>query len=114
MNGRVFVKRFLAVTLLVFGFAALGGEGEAWAKALLLAACIVLALLLFRRTPKDDEWMRKREGGELIGQIMVPGMSEAKPRKQAARTGSWLRKATVLHVLAAPAIVLSDLLKMQK
>jgi len=29
MNGRVFVKRFLAVTLLVFGFAALGGEGEA-------------------------------------------------------------------------------------
>lgn len=110
MNGRVFAKRFVAVVLLVFGFVSLAGDGETWMKALLMAVCIVLAVLLFRRTARDDEWRRRSTGEEFVGQrLSVDGDA---PRRDNA--GRWVLGATVLHVLAAPFIMLKDLLKMQK
>ena len=76
MNGRLFAKRFVGVALLLFGVVSLGGDGEAWLKTLLLVACIVLAVSLFRRTPKDDEWMREYKGGKLTGQVIAKSVGE--------------------------------------
>lgn len=106
MNGRVFAKRFVAVILVAFGIASLGGSGETWMKALLLAACLVAAILLFRRTARDDAWRRRSLDVEL---------PEREPRGSSGGSAKGLLVgATVLHVLAAPILILRDLLKMQK
>ena len=120
MNGRVFAKRFVAVALLLFGIASLGGEGETGTKAALLAVCAVLAILLFRRTARDEEWMRRYERGELPGQAVERGLEEAVEERVGGspdperKVRGVLVGATVLHVLAAPFLILRDLLKMQK
>ena len=111
MNGRVFGKRFVAVALLLFGFVSLAGDGEPWMKAALMGVCAVAAILLFRRTPKDDAWERKRAGGDLVDKPLAVDDGSA---KRGGGAGGWLVGATVLHVLAAPVLILRDLLKMQK
>ena len=109
MNGRVFAKRFVAVALLLFGFVSLAGDGEPWMKAALMGVCAVAAVLLFRRTAKDDAWERKRAGGDLVDKPLAVDDGSA-----GGGAGKWLVGATVLHVLASPFIILRDLLKMQK
>ena len=120
MNGRVFAKRFVAIVLTLFGVACLAGDGETWMKALLFAASIVLAVLLFRRTPKDDEWMRKYKGGELTGQVIAKSVGEAAAGREARpvdpqrKLKGALVGVTVLNVLTSPFRVLWDVMKRQK
>ena len=115
MNGRLFAKRFVAVALLLFGVACLAGEGEVWMKAVVLAACIVGAVLLFRRTRRDREWMEAYRRRELAGQVVADTIAEnheEKPPRDHAKEVAVA--ATAAHVAAAPVIIVNDLLKMQK
>ena len=116
MNGRVIAKRSLACVLVVIALFSLAVDGEPWAKGVLFAVCTLGAILLFRRTPKDDEWMRRQEDGELVGQVVADAMRDdggggKEPGSGAKRVAVGL---TALHVLAAPFIILKDVLKMQK
>ncbi|WP_165170677.1 hypothetical protein [Adlercreutzia sp. ZJ242] len=118
MNYRLFVKRWLGATALLLGFVALAQDVGAPGLAL-FALTVVLAALLFRRTRKDDEWMRRYRRGELPGQLLAGAVSDAAPAetsksRKAASCKVALVVATVLHVLAAPFLILRDLLKMQK
>ena len=120
MNGSLFAKRFVGAAALFFGLAALAADGEAWAKALLFMACIVLAVALFRRTPKDDEWMRKYRSGELTGQVIAKGIGEiaaeqdeSPPDPQRKLKGA-LVGVTALNVLTFPFRLVWDLMKRQK
>ena len=116
MNGRLFAKRFVGTLSLLLGFACLLAEGETWAKAVAFALFAVLAVLLFRRTAKDDEWMRRYRRGELPGQVLGESFGDSADRRSAKgmSTKGVLVGATLLHVLAAPFLMLRDLLKMQK
>ena len=120
MNGRVFAKRFVAVALLLFGFASLAGEGETWMKAALLAVCIALAALLFRRTAGDDEWMRKRRGGDLAGQAVARTVGEmasergGEPPDPNRKLKGALVGLAVLNAITFPFRVLWDVMKQQK
>lgn len=120
MNGRLFAKRFVGAAALLFGLAALAADGEAWAKALLFMACIVLAVALFRRTPKDDEWMRKYRSGELTGQVIAKGIGEIaaerdeRPPDPQRKLKGALVGVTALNVLTFPFRLVWDLMKRQK
>lgn len=120
MNGRLFAKRFVAVVLLLFGIVSLAGDGETWMKAALLAVCIVLAVLLFRRTARDDEWMRRCRGGDLAGQAVartvgeIAAEREAKPPDPNRKLKGALVGLTVLNVITFPFRVVWDVMRNQK
>lgn len=120
MNGRLFVKRFFGVIALALGLAAFAVDAEPWAKAVVAAPFLVAAFFLFRRSARDDEWMRRYENGELLGQVVERTVSESmadratRPPDPERKVRGVLVGATALHVLAAPFLMLRDLLKMQK
>ncbi len=120
MNGRLFAKRFVGAAALLFGVAALAADGEVWMKALLFTACVALAITLFRRTPRDDEWMRKYRSGELTGQVIAKGVGEIaaerdeRPPDPQRKLKGALAGVTALNVLSSPFRLVWDLMKRQK
>lgn len=114
MNYRHVAKVCIGLIVLMFGFVAFMQDVSAVGLAC-LGIAIVIAILLFRKTLKDDEYMRRYRNGELLGQRLELGESwEPREKTPEGRLRRGLVAASVLHVLAMPFLVLRDLMKQQK
>ena len=87
MTYRHVAKVCIGLIVLMLGFVAFMQDVSAVGLAC-LGISIVIAILLFRKTPKDDEYMRRYRNGELLGQRLELGESwEPREKTPEGRVG---------------------------